>query len=213
MPSIILEWCAEGDACGFVPGAAAIDAKWDKPAWRAVAPLHIAHAMGEPPGHRPDTRVRIAYDEEAVYGIFRVEDRYVRSVATEHQKGEVSKDSCVEFLFTPGPDLGVGHFYLEMNCGGTMLFRFHGPDRVVTIPASDYDPVTVAHSLPATVNQEIREPVTWTLEYRLPVAVLHRHCAVVAPGPGVRWRANFYKCADDSSHPHRRFTERMLHEH
>jgi hypothetical protein len=25
---------------------------------------------------------------------------------------------------------------------------------------------------------------------------------VEKPGPGVTWRANFYKCADKTSHPH-----------
>ena len=32
--------------------------------------------------------------------------------------------------------------------------------------------------------------------------ILSTYAPVTAPGPGVAWRANFYKCADASSHPH-----------
>ena len=83
-----------------------------------------------------------------------------------------------------------------------MLFRFHGPNAVETIPQSEYGTMSIAHSLPKIVDPEIREPITWTLEYRLPLAILKKYCAVHTPATGVVWRANFYKCADASSHPH-----------
>lgn len=179
-----------------------IDADWDKPAWARFPAAVIGNHMGEKPEHLPLSQFKIAYDAEALYVIFRVQDRYVRAVTTQHQLGEVWKDSCVEFFFTPGNDPAIGHFYLEMNCGGTMLFRFHGPTGVVTIPESDYSQLNIAHSMPEIVDPEIAQTVTWTLEYRLPVHVLKKYCPVTVPATGVIWRANFYKCADGSSHPH-----------
>ena len=83
-----------------------------------------------------------------------------------------------------------------------MLFRFHGPKAVVEIPKSDYGKMTIAHSLPKIVDPEITEPVTWTVEYRIPIEIVKKHCPTTSPATGVTWRANFYKCADDSSHPH-----------
>lgn len=182
--------------------AMSIDANWDKPYWKNIPPISLEHYMGKQPGHRPRTQAKMTYDDEAVYVIFPVEDRYVRARATEHQKG-VSQDSCVEFFFSPGPEVSAGYFYLEMNCGGTMLFRFNGPNNaVVELKQEDYGTMKIAHSLPKTVDPEIQDALTWTLEYRLPLALLRKVCPVVSPGPGVAWRANFYKCADDSSHPH-----------
>ncbi|MBU2627030.1 MAG: diguanylate cyclase, partial [Proteobacteria bacterium] len=46
--------------------------------------------------------------------MFQVRDRYVRATAASHQ-AEVYKDSCVEFFFTPGPDVSKGYFNLEMT--------------------------------------------------------------------------------------------------
>ena len=196
--------CAAENPAYQIPklkAALTIDANWDKSSWKNIRPLSLDQYMGEKPEHRPNTQVKMAYDDEAVYVIFRVEDRYVRSLMKEHQKG-VCQDSCVEFFFTPGPDVAAGYFYLEMNCSGTMLFRFNGPNKVVAFQKDEYSAMSIAHSLPETVDPEIQTPVTWTLEYRLPFALLKKACPLALPGPGVTWRANFYKCADDSSHPH-----------
>ena len=178
-------------------------ADWDKPPWREIPAEPLRNHMGAKPDHFPGTAVKIAYDQRAVYVIFRVEDRYVRSVAARHQDS-VCKDSCVEFFFTPGSDLSTGYFNLEMNCGGTLLFHFHpgGAKGGTEIPGSDCDRIAKVHSLPRIIDPEIREPVTWTVGYTLPIALLSRYCPVSVPGPKVLWRANFYKCADNTSHPH-----------
>jgi len=180
-----------------------IDADWEKSPWKDIQPERIQHYMGRKPEHLPKAEVKIGYDEAAVYVIFRVEDRYVRAVTTEYQ-GSVCRDSCVEFFFSPSPDVSQGYFNVEMNCGGTVLFNFQrapGKD-VVRIPATEYSKIINAHSLPTIVDPEITTPVTWTVEYRLPVDVLKKYCPLTPPAPGVAWRANFYKCADETSHPH-----------
>lgn len=180
-----------------------IDAKWDKMPWKAIPSERIQNYMGKMPKHWPDTQVKIAYDDTAIYLIFRVKDQYVRAVADGYQSS-VCKDSCVEFFFTPGEDLSNGYFNFEMNCGGTTLFAFHpatGND-VVGIPESEYKKIRIAHSLPEIVEPEIETPVTWTVEYGIPFDILKKYCTVTDSKPGVSWRANFYKCADHTSHPH-----------
>jgi len=180
-----------------------IDANWDKSLWREIPAEKLRYYMGERPKHMPETEVKIAYDKEAIYVIFRVQDRYVRAVVTEYQ-GSVCRDSCVEFFFAPNSEISKGYFNLEMNCGGTALFAFQEAPRegIISIPESDYNQVKVAHSLPRVVDPEIETPVTWTVEYRIPLALLEKYSPVTSPGPGVLWRANFYKCADGTSHPH-----------
>jgi hypothetical protein len=91
-----------------------------------------------------------------------------------------------------------------MNCIGTALFHFHdaAKDSVIRIPASDFAEVKVAHSIPSVVDPEIKTPLTWTVEYRIPFSILDKYFDVTHPTPGAQWKANFYKIADDTSHPH-----------
>ncbi|MBI9092661.1 MAG: carbohydrate-binding family 9-like protein [Desulfobacterium sp.] len=179
------------------------DAGWDTSPWKNIASEGIGNYMGEKPEHFPKAEVKIAYDDTAIYVMFRVADRYVRAVAAAHQDN-VWEDSCVEFFFTPDSDLSKGYFNLEMNCGGTLLFHFQpgsGKERIV-IPKSECNQIRCAHSLPSIVDPEIVEPVTWTVGYHIPLALLKKYCGVITPAPQVEWRANFYKCADNTSHPH-----------
>jgi hypothetical protein len=180
-----------------------IDGNWDKPAYAALEPLFVSRHMGAEPEHRPRVLVRLAWHDDALHVIFRVEDRYVRAVA-QHYQDPVCRDSCVEFFFTPGIDLGFSYFNLEINCGGTMLFWWH-PERRDAVPVApaDGNAIAVAHTLPQIVEPEIAEPVVWALEYRLPFDVIRKYCPNASrPAPGRKWKANFYKCADATSRPH-----------
>jgi hypothetical protein len=183
--------------------APAIDAAWDRPPWPDVTALKVDQHMGERPAHFPAVLVRLAYDADAVNVMFRVEDRYVRAAAEQHQD-PVCADSCVEFFFVPGEDVSAGYFNLEMNCGGIMLFHFQRQPRKNPVPvaAGDLARIQVAHSLPMRVDPERTESVTWTVAYRLPFALLAGYRPAERPAPGTIWRANFYKCADQTSHPH-----------
>ena len=180
-----------------------IDADWDKRVWRAIQPLELCYYMGERPEHLPRTQAKLAYDDEAVYVIFRVEDQYVRAVAGKHQEA-VCRDSCVEFFFTPGTDVRKGYFNLEMNCGGTMLLHFQtGPRQGQPIAPADIERIQVAATLPRIVDPEKVGPTVWAVEYRFPLDILPKYLPeAVMPGPGVTWRANFFKCADQTSRPH-----------
>jgi len=180
-----------------------IDGNWHKPAYENIKALVVNQHMGEEPDHRPNVLAKLAWDDDSLYIIFRVEDRYVRAVATNYQD-PVCLDSCVELFFTPGANLGFSYFNIEINCGGTMLFWWHPEGReAIPVTAKDGDRVAIGHSLPKIIDPEIGEPTTWTLEYRLPFAVVRKYCPNAGqPAPDVIWKANFYKCADATSHPH-----------
>ncbi len=180
-----------------------VDSGWDGSSWKDISSELIQNYMGKRPDHFPKAEVKIAYDDTAICVMFRVEDRYVRAVATGDQDN-VCGDSCVEFFFTPDSDASKGYFNLEMNCGGAILFHFQplpGKGRI-EIPKSECNKIRRAHSLPRIIDPEIKEPVTWTVEYGIPIALLERYCQVTTPAPHAVWRANFYKCADNTSHPH-----------
>ncbi len=177
--------------------------RWDKSPWAEVPALNIACPFGHEGVHRPRTQVKVAYDSGHLYVIFHVVDQYVRAVASRHQD-PVYKDSCVEFFFTPGEDLTRGYFNLEMNAGGFMLFHFQPRPKqgIRCVTDADCARVRMAHSLPCRVDPEITEPTAWRVEYAIPLDILSHYTPVDWPEPGVRWRANFFKCGDETSHPH-----------
>ena len=144
-----------------------------------------------------------AYDNLAIYVIFRVEDKYVKAVHSNHQD-PVYTDSCVEFFFSPDDNSNEGYFNLEMNCGGTMLFHHQTEPRTnqVHIADEDIQQIEVASTLPPIVDPEIQEETIWSVEYRIPFSVLARYRDFPIPEKGTIWRANLYKCADATSHPH-----------
>jgi hypothetical protein len=184
-------------------GPSTPDASWEKSAWTGVETLELKHHMGERPSHFPRVLARMAYDGEALQGIFRVEDRWVRALAEKNQDS-VCQDSCVEVFFVPGDDLGLGYFNLEMNCGGVFLFHWQreaGKELRVATP-EECARLSVVSTLPRRVEPEISEPTTWCVEFRVPFGVLEACAEVKRPGPGVKWRANFYKCASRTSAPH-----------
>lgn len=178
---------------------------WSDEAWERVEPIELHCHMGKTPEHFPRVRAKIAYDTSAIYVAFFVNDRYVRAVAEAHQ-GAVYCDSCVEFFFTPSEVPTAGYFNLEMNCGGTMLLHFQREPRgeFVALAAEDIARIDVLHNLPRFVQPEIEQPTDWSVAYRLPVDVVAKYFPgkVAQPRPGVTWRANLYKCADETSHPH-----------
>lgn len=180
-----------------------INAVWDKMPWSEIKPIQLRHFMGDKPEHFPFTQAKVAYDNTAIYVIFRVEDRYVKAVAGKNQ-GPVYLDSCVEFFFSPEDGIKKGYFNLEMNCGGFMLFHHQMEPRSKQsiISEDNIRQVEVAHTLPEVVNPEIDRDTTWIVEYRIPFSVLSNYHSFPKPEAGSVWRANFYKCADQTSHPH-----------
>ena len=182
-------------------------ANWDGPTWAAAETLNVDHFRWEDSGHHPKTRARLAYDEKYLAVMYRVEDRYVRAVAEKFQDS-VCTDSCVEFFVAPVPDLNA-YFNFEVNCGGTMLVRRMASATEVeegkeNIPLTekDRDTIPMATSLPSIVEPELTEPTTWTVEYHLPRGLFEVYFAIDAPKAGTIWRANLYKCGDQTSHPH-----------
>lgn len=180
-----------------------INGNWDKAEWKNVEAQHLENYMGEVPKFRPEVNVKMMYDASNLYVIFRVEDKFVRCVTTEIN-GPVYEDACVEFFFSPDEDEPLKYFNLETNCGGTALMYYNLVPRkdFKILEKPDIQQIEIAHSLPAKVEPERKEPVTWTIEYRLPFSLLEKYSKVTHPAPGVQWKANFYKIADKTSNPH-----------
>jgi hypothetical protein len=180
-----------------------IDGKWNKSQWRHANTFHITNYMGNKPSYSPTVQGKMLYDKDNLYVIFQVQDNYVRSVV-EQYNGPVSTDACVEFFFCPDTSMPDHYFNLEINAGGTPLMAYHifSHKDYQKLRAEELNKIEIAHSLPKRVDPEITQTVTWTIEYRLPIAILKNYASVTNPKPGNVWKANFYKTASKSSHPH-----------
>ncbi len=179
-----------------------IDANWEKSQWKKVESIRIDKYMGKVSEFRPEVEAKMMYDADNVYVIFRVKDRFVKSLVKEYN-GNVSGDSCVEFFFAPDSNFPLKYFNLEINAGGTPLIYYisHPWTEFKKLEAEDIRQIEIAHSLPSVVDPEIREPVTWTIEYRIPLSMLSKFSNVSRPAPGVIWKANFYKTGSRTSNP------------
>ncbi len=181
--------------------------QWLEPAWRNVPVATLRHFVKRSSSHHPQVEAKLTYTPESLYVFFRVHDRYVRCVQTEYQSG-VCRDSCVELFIQPQPD--KGYFNFEINCGGTMLLYYiedprkgpNGFQKSTMVPWDLAKSVQIFHSMPAVVDPEITEPVEWTLEYRIPLALFATYVGARGELSGKQWRGNLYKCADQTSHPH-----------
>ena len=182
-------------------------ADWLHPAWVAAETLEVKCFRPESSSHRPQTLARMLHDERGLHGIFQVQDRFVRCVRTEYGS-EVWKDACVEFFAEPRP--GTGYFNFEFNCGGAFLCsHVTDPTRTATglkecmpVPAEIARSIQVRALLPRVVEPEIGEPITWTLQFFIPFAVFEHFVGPLGVVTGQTWRGNFFKCAEDNSHPH-----------
>jgi hypothetical protein len=179
-----------------------IDANWDKDQWKQIETVKIEKHMGDLPKFEPVVEAKMMYDDNNVYGIFRVKDRFVQSTIQEYN-GSVSENSCVEFFFSPDSSYPLRYFNLEINAGGTpLIFYISRPwNDYKKLENGDINKIEIAHSLPKRVDPEITEPVTWIIEFRVPLDMLKKYSNVTTPGPGVTWKGNFYKTGSKTSNP------------
>lgn len=183
-----------------------IDA-WDTGRRQSQNHIEINHFRVESSSHHPLTRVKLCYDELGIYGIFEVIDCYIICRHKQFQD-PVYKDSCVEFFLQPKPN--KGYFNFEFNCCGTLLASYitdptripGGLKGVEYLRAEEGKNVQIRTSLSSLIDVEITDPIDWKLTFFIPFKLLMTYVGKFKAGPGTDFRANFFKCADDSSHPH-----------
>jgi hypothetical protein len=187
--------------------APALNAGWDSADWQNANIVEINNFRVESSDHHPVTRAKVLHDNQYIYILFDVQDKYVRSVNTGYQNS-VCRDSCVEFFCQPPGRSDYLNF--EFSCGGSFLV-YHIIDPTRTGSGMKFDVLTledagsmrVFTTMPFVVEPEITEDTNWNLAAKLPLALFTKYCeAPKGDVSGTTWRANFYKCGDGTSHPH-----------
>ena len=181
--------------------------RWAVDSWAEVPPLDIANFHPRSSEHHPGTRAKLQFDGGFLYVIFQVQDRYVRAVSQRFQD-PAWKDSCVELFARPREDRG--YFNFEMSCGGVLLLYYiedatRTPDgfrKYTKVAPEHVRGLEVYHSLPQKVDPEVPGPLEWVVEYKVPLGLFAAYLGDPPRTAGASWRANLFKCADESSHPH-----------
>ncbi len=118
------------------------------------------------------------------------------------------RSSCVEFFTRPRPDRG--YFNFEWNALGTLLLGYvERPRRAdgsfehyTEVPEAIARTIATDTSLAKPICEEHPGPLVWTVSALIPLALFEAFTGPLGTISGQQWRANFYKCADDCSHPH-----------
>ncbi len=172
-----------------ITGLTTPDFSWNNPAWRNAIELKLDFVLPESSSHRPDTRVKMLYDNQHIFGLFQVHDQYVKAVSRKNQD-MVCADSCVEFFVRSS---GVARYFnFEMNCGGKILL-YHIKDcrsgDYTVIPECDLNTITIFHTLPEIIEGELSEPVTWYLVFKIPISFFHKYSGINTQLSGQKWAA------------------------
>ena len=82
---------------------------WQGPAWSWIDPLILSHHRPESNTVGPETECKLQYSDSGIFGIFKVQDKYIRCRHNTFQS-DVYKDSCVEIFIQPKPVYGYFNF-------------------------------------------------------------------------------------------------------
>lgn len=110
----------------------------------------------------------------------------------------VHRDSCVEF-FVKTPDSPYNYTNFEFNCIGTCDAAYRQSREVKTeLSHEEYASIKRCSSLEFKTISEEADIYPWELIVSIPFGLL-----ALTPGKlPEKMLANFYKCADDTQHPH-----------
>ncbi len=158
-------------------------------------PQHIIDCVNWPQvcDYKPQASFSIAHSKQYIYVRFAVEGEDLRAVNTANQS-LVSQDSCVEFFMQI--DGSPEYWNFEFNCIGTVNAS-HRVERPRPVRLSD-EQIASIKRYASCGNEPFEEKSgnhKWSLTIAIPLALVgieNVHCIM----------ANFYKCADRTSHPH-----------
>lgn len=146
--------------------------------------------------YHPDASFAVARSKTHIAVLYHVRCLDLRAMALE-DNGPVWEDSCCEF-FASDPVDGT-YYNFEMNCIGTLLgAKRKSREECMHYPAGKLAEV-VRHSTLARKQRDISGKIFgWSAGMVIPLEMIGADPDNLPSSI----RANFYKCADKSAHPH-----------
>jgi len=158
--------------------------------WSDVPALEMDYDL-IPMEHSVTASAQLRYDENALYVRLTAKETNIRAEHTG-PLDEICEDSCLEFFFCP-IEGDKRYFNLEVNPNGAIYFGFGSNVENLQRIVQENTGVT-----PVTA----RTDDGWSVEYAISHDFVRLFFPDYNPAPGKAIRANCYKCADLSDHPH-----------
>jgi hypothetical protein len=185
-----------GYVCYRADSPITIDGKLDDPAWKNIPWTEdFVDIEGESrPKPRYRTRVKMAWDDTALYIAAELEEPHVRGTLTKHDSYIFHEDHDFEVFINPD---GNNHIYaeLEMNARNTTWDLFLTKpyrDKGHAIDAWEIEGLKTAVHVDGTINDPRDTDRGWTIEIAWPWSGLKQMSAnLLPPTPGTQWRINF----------------------
>lgn len=170
------------------------------PDWDVVEPLKVDQYLWTDNGYAPETRVKVCCTDHGLHLLYRVyEER--PTIRYTRMQDPVYKDSCVEFFLQPAPGADARYVNFELNAAGTLLLGVgtgrHDRERI-----SPGEPDLFRIRTAVGLTDPADAGTYWQVAFFVPFSWLQSLFPAFDPKPGVRMRANFYKCGDDTPLPH-----------
>ncbi|MBP5301122.1 MAG: hypothetical protein J6Y80_06920 [Victivallales bacterium] len=185
-------------------GQKLLEAPWDDIMWSTAETLTLQNFLPESKFYGVEIQGKLLHDGKCIYAIFHTEnDRFV--YATRFQNNtDVCRDTCVEFFFQPQGAKWYGN--CEFSLTGAYLTQFHpdaqNPWLNHRFLAPEHQALVETYSnFRCIVAPERTVPTEWTIAYKVPMAAYEPYGGPIGELGGQKFMANFYHCADASSHP------------
>lgn len=189
---------------GEAEAAKLLHAPWDDELWESAETLDLANFREESSFYYVTIRGKLLHDGRSIYGIFHTpNDRFV--YATHFADDTFTcMDNCVEVFFQP--ERSKWYVNCEFSLTGAVLTQFH-PDMQNPLMGEhflapeDRAKIQVYNMWARLISPEVPGPVEWTLAFKIPMEAIEPYGGPIGELSGQTFLANFYHCADLSSHP------------
>lgn len=143
-------------------------------------------------GAKPETSVKISYDDGGYTVSFTSYETDIRAVETKHNS-PVHEDSCME-LFAAFASDDDRYINIEVNPNGAAHCEVgSGRGNRLQIDPADIDTLGIKTATFAD---------RWEAEYYISTEFIKKYLPTYKHGEGTVIRANFYKCGDKTGHEH-----------
>lgn len=149
--------------------------------------------------YQPKVSFRIGHHDNQIWIKFYIGEAHVLAMRTTTNSA-THRDSCLEFFVDPLQD---GNYYnFEFNAIGVTHLAY-GPsrkDREFVDPAIIEEQIKIESSLGKDPFLEVSGEITWDMTVVIPAATFTQTKSLSLKG--LKSKANFYKCGDETSKPH-----------
>ena len=141
----------------------------------------------------PKTFVTLSYDDEGIIAHLVSYETNLRATETKHNTF-VHKDSCMEIFMKYAADTDERYINIEMNPNGAAY-------SAVSFDRNSSQLIDPADIDTLGIKTEIFED-RWEIKLKIKAEYIKKYIPSYKHESGAHLKGNFYKCGDDTDHPH-----------